>query len=88
MITGKVFEHLVPLSACVPLQSEGRAFHRQPGRSPHFEGLDVGELQHVVFLEVKTGKSALTKREKQIRDAIENGRVKWKELRVGQEVEV
>ncbi|PYP31631.1 MAG: Holliday junction resolvase, partial [Gemmatimonadetes bacterium] len=36
----------------------------------------------VVFLEVKTGGSGLTGRERQVRDVIEARHVEWAELRV------
>jgi len=45
--------------------------------------MDEGELREVVFIEVKTGPTAtLTKRERQIREAIYAGRVKWQEVHV------
>ena len=45
--------------------------------------MDEGELREIVFIEVKTGQTAaLTKRERQIREAVSAGRVKWREVRV------
>ena len=35
----------------------------------------------LVFIEVKTGQSNLTTRERQVRDAVKGGRVEWLELR-------
>jgi predicted Holliday junction resolvase-like endonuclease len=46
-----------------------------------FDGLDEGDLRQIVFVEVKTGGSKLTSRERLIRDAIRDGRVMWKEIR-------
>lgn len=40
-----------------------------------FDGLDEGKLRKIVFVEVKSGKSTLSKREKLIRDAVEQRRV-------------
>jgi len=48
-----------------------------------FDGLDAGALERVVFLEVKTGAAGLSARERQVRDAIQSGRIAWQELRVG-----
>ena len=39
-------------------------------------------IRRVVFVEVKTGSSALTGRERQVRDVIEARAVEWAELRV------
>ena len=47
-----------------------------------FDGLDEGDLRRIVFVEVKSGKSTLSKREKLIRDAIEQRKVEWVVLRV------
>jgi predicted Holliday junction resolvase-like endonuclease len=46
-----------------------------------FDGLDNGALERIVFIEVKTGASALTSRERQIRDAIKGSKFEWLELR-------
>ena len=47
-----------------------------------FDGLDDGELRRVVFLEIKTGGSALTGRERQVRDVVQAHQVAWEELRI------
>jgi hypothetical protein len=48
-----------------------------------FAGLDEGEeCRDVVLVEVKTGKSALSKRERQVRDAVEAGRVSYRLIRI------
>lgn len=85
VIAGKVTEHLAPYLPEFKFNPKDARFIGSPVDLLIFDGLDAGELKHVVFVEVKTGKSALTPREKQIRDAILNGRVAWHELRVGGE---
>jgi predicted Holliday junction resolvase-like endonuclease len=47
-----------------------------------FNGLSDGNLQEIIFLEVKTGASSLSARERQIRDIISTRRVSWREFRV------
>jgi predicted Holliday junction resolvase-like endonuclease len=47
-----------------------------------FDGLAEGELRRIVFVEVKTGGSGLTHRERCVRDVIDAGDVEWAELRV------
>jgi len=42
----------------------------------------VFEEEEVVFVEVKSGNSRLTKKQRLIKENIENGRVKFKEIRI------
>lgn len=53
-----------------------------------FDGLndETGEVKEVVFVEIKTNKSSLNTRERQVRNAIRECKVKWVELRVNREV--
>ena len=44
--------------------------------------LEERRIKEVVFIEVKSGKSVLTKREKEVKNAIESGRVKYIEYRI------
>ena len=46
-----------------------------------FDGLDEGELREIVMLEIKKGSSTLSKRERMVRDAVNDGRVRYQELR-------
>lgn len=46
-----------------------------------FKGMDEKAITEVVFLEVKTGTSSLNPVERQLRDAIKNGKVDWREYR-------
>ena len=48
-----------------------------------FDGLDEGDLRKIVFVEVKSGKSTLSRRGRLIRDVIEQRRVEWEILRAG-----
>jgi predicted Holliday junction resolvase-like endonuclease len=47
-----------------------------------FDGLTEGQVRRVVFLEVKTGGSCLTARERSVRDAIQAREVEWLEVRL------
>ncbi len=42
-----------------------------------FRGLSTGRVEEVVFLEVKSGKSNLSSKQRGVRDAIEAGAVRW-----------
>lgn len=47
-----------------------------------FDGLGENDMRDVVFVEVKTGKSRLSARQRAIRAAVEGRRVRWHEHRV------
>ena len=51
-----------------------------------FKGMDNKEIEEIVFVEVKSGKSKITSVEKSLKKAIENKKVKWEEYRVPEEL--
>lgn len=83
VIAGKVYEQLVPYLPNFPFNPKDARFLGSPVDLVIFDGLDRGELARIVFVEVKTGNSALTARERQIRATVQAGRVEWLELRGG-----
>jgi len=83
VIIGKVTEHVVPYLPDFAFNPKDARFIGSPIDFVVFDGLDRDELQQVVFVEVKSSSSAaLTKRERHIRDAINEGRVRWHEIRL------
>ena len=83
VIVGKVTEHLVPYLPQFRFNPKDARFMGSPIDIIVFDGLDEGELRDIYFVEVKTGSSAsLSSRQRQIRDAVMSGRVKWIELRM------
>ena len=83
VVTGKVSEHLAPWLGDFPYNPKDVRFLGTPVDLIVFDGLDEGALEEIVFVEVKTGPSAnLTKRERRLRDAVKDGRVRWEELRL------
>lgn len=83
VIVGKVTEHLIPYLPQFRFNPKDARFMGSPLDLIVFDGLDEGELRDIYFVEVKTGTSAsLTPRQRQIRDAILSGRVRWIELRM------
>jgi predicted Holliday junction resolvase-like endonuclease len=79
---GKVHEQLVPYLPEFGFNPKDARFLGSPVDLVVFDGLAAGEVQRVVFLEVKTGGGALTERERQVRRVIEARAVAWVELRV------
>jgi predicted Holliday junction resolvase-like endonuclease len=80
--TGKVFEQLTPYLPNFPYNPKDVRFLGSPVDLVVFDGLDQGTLERIVFVEIKTGSAALSRRERCIREAIQAGDVEWVELRV------
>jgi len=51
-----------------------------------FKGMDEKKIDEVVFVEVKSGKAKLTEHEKNLKETIENKRVRWEEYRIPEEL--
>ena len=81
VILGKVTEHLVPYLDGFDFNPKDARFLGSPVDLIVFDGLGDGDLKQIVFIEVKTGKSQLSQREKMIKEAISLGKVKWEEIR-------
>ncbi len=78
---GKITEHFIPYLPHFKYNPKDARFIGSPVDLIVFDGLNDGELRDVVFIEVKTGVSNLSTRERQIRDAVRSGRVQWLEIR-------
>lgn len=90
VVSGKVQEHLVPFfpEFLELFNPRDARFLGSPIDFVVFAGLDEGdECRDVVLVEVKTGKSALSKRERHVRDAVEAGRVSYKLIRIAPRAE-
>ena len=80
---GKAVEHLVPFMPDFPYDPSDSRFLGSPIDFVVFDGLrDSDKVREVVFVEVKTGSSSLSRRELSLKDAITSGRVSWREERV------
>jgi predicted Holliday junction resolvase-like endonuclease len=78
---GKISEHLIPYFSEFNYNAKDARFMGSPVDLVVFDGLSEGNLKQIVFIEVKTGQSQLSQRERMIRDAISLGKVKWEEIR-------
>ena len=81
--SGKVHEQLVPHLPGFGFSPRDARFLGSPVDYLIFDGLAAGRVDRVVFLEIKTGAAVLSPRERQVREAIEAGRVEWREWRLG-----
>jgi predicted Holliday junction resolvase-like endonuclease len=90
---GKTQEHLAPLfpEFLSKYHPNDARFLGMPLDFIVFDGLCEGDdvpVREVVFVEIKTGKSSLSKREKRIREAVDAGRVSYEVIRLPGVVDV
>jgi len=83
VLNGQVTEQLAPYLPNFPALPSDAQFLGKPVDFVAFSGLsDSDTVDEILFIEVKTGSSALTAREKEVRKAIEEGRVRYVEYRI------
>jgi len=82
VVIGQAIEQVIPYFPEFTYNPKEARFLGSPIDFLIFDGLDKPGDVSVVFLEIKTGESRLNYRERRIKNAIENGRVEWQELRV------
>lgn len=80
-ISGQVHEQLLPYLPDFPFDPKDVRFLGSPVDLLVFDGLNAGKLERIVFVEVKTGSSQLTPRERQVRDMVQGRGVSWEEIR-------
>ena len=83
VIGGQVAEQIAPLLPDFPSPLADARFIGKPVDFIAFPGLEKSDkVKEILLIEVKTGNSALSEREKEVRRAVEEGRVKYKEYRI------
>lgn len=87
VVSGKVSEHLAPYMGAFPYNPKDARFLGTPVDLIVFDGMSEDALREIVFLEIKSGGSSLTTRERRVRDAVLARQVSWREFRVGGEGE-
>ncbi|MCX8163622.1 MAG: hypothetical protein N3D10_03670 [Candidatus Micrarchaeota archaeon] len=76
-ISGQVLEQFAPYLADFPFIASEAKFIGKPIDFIVFEGLDEGEVKKIIFVEVKSGRSFLTKVQKSIKNAVLEKKVEW-----------
>ena len=82
---GKMTEHIVPYLPGFDFNPSDARFIGSPIDLVIFDGLGNDEVKKIVFVEIKTGSSTLSTRERLVRDAILEKRVEWTEMKVNHE---
>ena len=84
-LLGSLFERLGPLLKGFTHNPRDLRSVLNPIDFVCFDGLaETGKVDHVAFIEVKSGTSTLSPRQRSIRKAVENGCVSFEELQIGQ----
>ena len=82
VILGKVTEQVIPFHQAFPYNPKDVRFIGSPIDLIVFDGASEDYVDRVILLEVKSGNSSLSTKQRRIRDAVEGGRVFWQELRL------
>ena len=79
---GKTIEHFVPFMTKFPVPAEDVVFLGMPIDYVGFTHTDSKTKCEVHFIEVKSGNAALMGKQRNIKKAIQEGRVHWHEIAV------
>ncbi|HSR68094.1 MAG TPA: Holliday junction resolvase-like protein [Acidobacteriota bacterium] len=82
VLRGQAAEHLAPFLPQFGFLPKDARFLGSPVDFVVFQGLSEERCDRVVLVEVKSGRSTLSTRERRVRDAVRAGRVEWKEVRL------
>ena len=79
---GKMTEHIVPYLPGFKFNPADARFIGSPIDLIVFDGLGNGDVRKIVFVEIKTGASNLSTRERDVRSAIQDKEIEWLEIKV------
>ncbi|MBI2558911.1 DUF4358 domain-containing protein [Candidatus Woesearchaeota archaeon] len=86
VLSGQFSEQIAPYLPDFPFNPTEARFIGKPIDFVVFKGMDEKKIGEIVFVEVKSGQSQLSKVEKTLREAIQNKQVSWHEYKVPEEV--
>jgi len=86
VLSGQFSEQIAPYLPGFPFKPTEARFIGKPIDFVVFKGMDEKKIEEVVFVEVKSGQSALNKVEKSLKSAVENKNVSWHEYKVPEEL--
>ncbi len=82
VLSGQFSEQIAPYLPDFPSKPTEARFIGKPIDFIVFRGMDEKEINEVVFVEVKTGRSELSNVEKSLKKTIENKNISWEEYKV------
>ena len=86
VLGGQFSENLAPYLPNFPFSPTECRFVGKPIDFIVFKGADGKQIDEVIFVEVKSGNAKINQHEKNLKDAIEKGRVRWVEYRIPKEL--
>ena len=86
VLGGQFAEQLAPYLPDFPFSPTEARFMGKPIDLIVFRGMDEKDIQEVIFVEIKSGKSRLNTHEKKLAEAIKAKKVRWVEYRIPEEV--
>ena len=86
VLGGQFSEQIAPYLPDFPFKPTESRFIGKPIDFIIFKGMDGQKIEDVVFVEVKSGQSQLSKIQKSLKSAVENKKVLWHEYKVPEEV--
>ena len=86
VLSGQFSEQIAPYLPNFPYKPTEARFIGKPVDFIVFKGMDEKKIDEVVFVEVKTGQSQLSKVEKSLKETIQNKNISWHEYRVPEEM--
>lgn len=81
VLKGKMTEHLIPFFSEFPYNPSDARFIGSPLDFIVFDGLSEGSLKQLVFVEVKTGTSSLSSRERSVARVIKEKKIEFQVIR-------
>lgn len=82
IMQGQISEQLAPFMPGFPFDAADARFIGKPVDLIVFKGLKDKQIEELIFVEVKTASSKLSKNEKDLKNVIQNKKVKWYEFRI------
>ena len=77
---GKIIEKILPAHKNFDMLAADCRFLAEPIDMIVFKGLAENKINHITFMDIKTGKAKLNQHQKSVRDAINDHDVKWKAI--------
>src|SRR3990167_3958858 len=81
VLSGQFSEQIAPYLPDFPFNPTEARFIGKPIDFVVFKGMDEKKIEEIVFVEVKSGQSQLSKIEKSLKSAVENKKVSWHEYK-------
>ena len=82
VLSGQFSEQIAPYLPDFPFKPTEARFIGKPIDFVVFKGMDDKNIDEVIFVEIKSGKSQLSKIQKTLKSSIENKKILWYEYKV------